>query len=315
MDQSGLLKEYGSYLLMQQRLSDLTIRTYMHDIEGFASFLSASDKALAEAEVSDIISYFASRQKDRIDHRTIAKGLSSLKSFYAFLNLEGYRGDNPASGIETPKSQLSLPEVLSPEEVDRFLSSIDISSPVGLRDRAMFELIYSCGLRISEAAGVSTGNVFLAEELVKVTGKRGKERMVPLGPQAVMWTERYLKEGRPLLSRPGIRDNSLFLSVRGKGMSRKGIWKRFHEHAVNAGVSAKVHTLRHSFASHLIQGGADLRVVQELLGHSDIATTQIYTHIRNEDLRRTHASYHPLGGERNESDGSFSEYTGTGGKV
>ena len=313
MNRAALLQEYQNYLFLQQRLSVSTIETYMQDVVRLGNYLQALSKTFEEADAADVIGYFAARQEAGIDQRTIAKGLSSIRSFYAFMTSEGYIDESPTGRIESPKGVNPLPEVLSPEEVDRFLDSIDISAPVGLRDRAMFELVYSCGLRISETAGISCGNVFFKEDLIRVTGKRNKERILPLGPEARKWLENYMENGRPFLVKKGIKDNSLFLSIRGRGMSRKGIWKRFHEYAELSGVKAKVHTLRHSFATHLVQGGADLRVVQELLGHSDITTTQIYTHIGNEDLRRTHLEFHPLNRENAEAAADKNMYTDAGG--
>ncbi len=314
MKRTTLLQEYQNYLYLQQRLSASTIETYMQDVLRLESYLQFRSRNFVEADSADIIGYFASRQEEGIDQRTIAKGLSSIKSFYLFLSSEGYIEESPTSRIESPKGTVPLPEVLSPEEVDSFLNSIDISSPVGLRDRAMFELIYSCGLRISEAAAITCGNVFFDEELIRVTGKRNKERILPLGDDAFRWLQKYMEYGRPLLIKKGITDTALFLSIRGKGMSRKGIWKRFHAYAELSGLKAKVHTLRHSFATHLIQGGADLRIVQELLGHSDITTTQIYTHIGNDDLRRTHSEFHPLNRMEHEAGEGKSPYTDTGGR-
>ncbi len=309
MKEAAFLKEYQSYLSLQLRLSTLSIQTYLHEVTEFGSFVEERNKTVVTADSSDIMSYFARRQEQGIDQRTIAKGLSSLRSFYSFLTLEEYRLDNPAEKIESPGRFVSLPKVLSVEEVDTLLGSIDTSTAPGLRDRALFELIYSCGLRISEAALMTFGNVYFKEDLLRVLGKRNKERVIPLGIQAKKWLSEYLSKARPRLVKQGKKDDRLFLSIRGAGMSRKGIWKRFHRYAVLCGLDVKVHTLRHSFATHLLQGWADLRVVQELLGHADITTTQIYTHIQNEDLKRTHHSYHPLNNGQVEAGDACSAYT------
>ena len=314
MNKAAFLKEYQGYLSLQLRLSALSIQTYLQEITGFASFIEEKDKTFLNADPSDIMDYFSRRQEQGIDQRTITKGLSSIRSFFSFLSSEGYRRDNPAEKIESPGNFISLPKVLSPEEVDTLLASIDISTAPGLRDRALFELIYSCGLRISEAAMITYGNIYFKEDLIRVTGKRNKERVIPLGIQAKKWLKKYLSEARPRLKKPGRKDDRLFLSIRGIGISRKGIWKRFHRYAALCGFEAKVHTLRHSFATHLIQGGADLRVVQELLGHADITTTQIYTHIQNEDLKRTHHSFHPLNKRQVEAETRNSMYTVEGGR-
>ncbi len=308
MNSTVLFHEYKNYLYLQLRLSALTIETYMQEVSGFVLFLREQKKTIFNVSPSDIIVYFSQRQEKGIDQRTIAKGLSVFRSLFSFMIAEGYRTDNPTIKIESPKSPLSLPEVLSPEEVDLFLESIDISTAVGLRDRALFELIYSCGLRISEASMITCGNIFFKEDILRVTGKRNKERVVPMGAQARLLLEKYMSEGRPSFIKRGKKDDRLFLSIRGSGMSRKGIWKRFQLYKQRCGIKAKVHTLRHSFATHLLQGGADLRVVQELLGHTDISTTQIYTHIQNEDLKRTHTACHPLSTGQVEAENAHTGY-------
>jgi integrase/recombinase XerD len=221
----------------------------------------------------------------------MARVVSSVHAFCKFMRLEGIRPDDPSELIETPKQERSLPSVLAPEEVDRFLASIDPGTPRGLRDRALFELIYSCGLRISEAACLTFDQLYLRERVIRVVGKRRKERLVPFGEEAALWLSRYLEEGRPALEKA--RTDRVFLNQTGRGISRKGIWKRFDGLRDASGVDAKVHTFRHSFATHLLAGGADLRTVQELLGHSDISTTQIYTHIEPESLQDYHRDYFP----------------------
>jgi integrase/recombinase XerD len=208
------------------------------------------------------------------------------------MKLEGLRAVDPSLLIRTPKQERNLPDVLQPREVDHFLESIDLSTPNGLRDRALFELIYSCGLRISEAAGLTFDRLYMEERLLRVVGKRKKERIVPFGSEAHHWIAKYLAEGRPKLEKRR-RSDLVFLNQEGEGISRKGIWKRFSGIRQVSGVSAKVHTFRHSFATHLLAGGADLRTVQELLGHSDIATTQIYTHIDEEALQGYHREFFP----------------------
>ncbi len=205
-----------------------------------------------------------------------------------------------------------MPNVLSPEDIDHFLNSISTDTRPGLRDRALFELIYSCGLRISEAVTLTLGNLFFEDALLRVHGKRDKERLVPFGSQAELWLRKYLNEVRPSLMKHGVKDDHVFLSIRGKGISRKGVWKRFKEIRTKAGIDAKIHTLRHSFATHLVQGGADLRIVQELLGHSDISTTQIYTHVQNSELQKNHNDFHPLNENDNKSDFPFLHYNDEG---
>jgi len=227
-----------------------------------------------------------------LSRKTMARVVSSVHSFFKYLRLEGLRADDPSALIETPRQERSLPSVLAPGEVDRFLATLDGGDPRSLRDRALFELIYSCGLRISEASSLCFDQLYLDERVIRVIGKRKKERIVPFGEEAAARLKDYLLLGRPALAKAG-RSDRVFLSQSGRGISRKGIWKRFDRARTSAGVDAKVHTFRHSFATHLLAGGADLRTVQELLGHSDIATTQIYTHIESEALGDYHGEYFP----------------------
>ena len=290
-----LLERFNDYLSVELRLSPQTVETYMRDIAAFLSYTNRDDRPINELTAREIIDYLVERQTNEngIEQRTVAKIVSAIRSFFHFCVLEGVREDNPARQIELPRTKYRLPGVLQVEEVERLLESIDVSSPLGLRYRAIFELIYSCGLRISEAVSLTIGRLYLSEGLVRITGKGGKERLVPIGDEATLWIERYLEEARPKLTRTTAGGDHLFINRRGRPLSRKGIWKRFNELAMRVGVEAKVHTLRHSFATHLLEGGADLRAVQELLGHADISTTQIYTHIDNEDLKAYHDEYHP----------------------
>jgi integrase/recombinase XerD len=194
-----------------------------------------------------------------------------------------------------PRSIHALPEVLTLQEVEAFLEAIPLETLLVQRDRTLFELIYSCGLRVSEAVDLQMTNLYPEDGMIQVFGKGSKERWVPLGPVAEHWLGLYLNDVRPRLLRPGFMTNCVFLNNRGKGLSRKGMWKNFKAIAEVAGVSGKIHTLRHSFATHLLQGGADLRSVQEMMGHSDISTTQIYTHLNSKDLESAHHTFHPRG--------------------
>ena len=236
------------------------------------------------------------RQKDQnLSPRTLSRILSSLRSLMEYLQLIGIRTDNPLNGIDMPRITQTLPEVMNIEEVEAFLDAIPLDTVLGMRDRTLFELIYSCGLRVSEAVEIEMTNIFLEEGMLQVFGKGQKERWVPLGAEAEHWLKVYLSDVRPRMLKPGIQTNKVFLNNRGNGLSRKGMWKNFKAIAEKAGVSGKIHTLRHSFATHLLQGGADLRSVQEMLGHSDISTTQIYTHLDRDDLKKAHGDFHPRG--------------------
>ncbi|HOX32266.1 MAG TPA: tyrosine-type recombinase/integrase [Spirochaetales bacterium] len=306
----ALAERYRAYLLSARRRSPLTAEVYLREASLLGRWLGERGSSPEAAASSDILGYLVWRQtggaredtrredtrredtrREPLSRKTMARIVSSVHAFYKFMRLEGIRADDPSELIETPKQDRVLPSVLPPEEVDRFLASIDPGSPRGLRDRALFELIYSCGLRISEAACLTFDQLYLKERVIRVIGKRRKERLVPFGEEAASWLSRYLEEGRPALVKG--RTDRVFLNQAGRGISRKGIWKRFDGFRDASGLEAKVHTFRHSFATHLLAGGADLRTVQELLGHSDIATTQIYTHIEPESLRSYHRDYFP----------------------
>lgn len=302
---SHLLKDYEAHLRVTLRLSPQSVETYVREIHLFLSWLDMSgfDPVLAEPEHLNAYILFRedliARRTDRPDSearpQTIARILSSCRSFFRFMVQDGIRADNPAPKLEKPRTGRKLPEVFSGAEVESFLDVIETGNPMGLRDRALFELIYSCGLRISEAAALTLSGVHLKEGIIRVLGKGNKERLVPVGDAGEYWLNRYLEDARPLLCRPGRPAEVLFVSRRGGGLSRKGIWKRFHEWSALARVGGKVHTLRHTFATHLLKGGADLRVVQDLLGHADISTTQIYTHLERDDLKESHRLHHPRG--------------------
>lgn len=290
-----ILQQFQDHLAVELNLSPLTVETYCREAEGFVQYLEAIDSDMDNADLSQIADYVTSRQTGGVDQRTVSKILSSLRSFFDFLVDERIRNDNPVRRIDMPRVIRKVPEVMTTEEVDSFLDAIDTSTSFGVRDRALFELVYSCGLRISEVSDLTMGRIHLNEDLIRVLGKGSKERIVPLGGEARKRLVFYLHNARPVLLKSGRISDAVFLNYRGKGISRKGIWKRFKEIADVAGISGKVHTLRHSFATHLLKGGADLRIVQELLGHADISTTQIYTHLSRDDLRQEHAKYHPRG--------------------
>jgi integrase/recombinase XerD len=298
MSTRDLLDRFDEYLRIELRLSRRTVETYIRECRAFLRDLDAQGLGIEHVGVEPIISYLVHRRAPSdapVDQRTVAKIISSLRSLFQYLVLEGLREDNPAVLVEMPRSEHRLPGVLTVAEVEALLENIDTESPYGLRDRALFELIYSCGLRVSEAVELTASKLHLDEGIVRVFGKGRKERLVPIGARAASWLTAYMERGRPRLLKQGVKTDRLFLNRRGAGLSRKGMWKRFRELAAATGVEAKIHTLRHSYATHLLAGGADLRAVQELLGHSDINTTQIYTHIGREDLKRYHEQYHPRG--------------------
>jgi len=287
-----LVRRFQAYLLSSRRRSALTADVYIREIEMLENFLARQGKTPLDAEGEDLLAYLVARSQTGLQRTTMARIVASLHSFYRFCLSEKLRSDDPSIQIRTPRQDRNLPDVLDPESIEHVLESIDITTPNGLRDRALFELIYSCGLRISEAAGLTFQQLYLEEKLLRVFGKRRKERLVPFGEEALSWMMRYLTEARPLLEKHG-KSDFVFLNQEGRGISRKGIWKRFSQIRAKSGVKAKVHTFRHSFATHLLAGGADLRTVQELLGHTDIATTQIYTHVDEASLGMYHREYFP----------------------
>ena len=287
-----LLEAFAAHLTMELRLSRATVSVYTLEARLLLAYWGA--RPLRQFSGQDLIQYLVDRQLEGASRKTTAKSLSALRAFFAFLRREGHIRGNPAEDVETPRVARHIPEVFSREEVERLLAAIDLDTPGGVRDRFLFELIYSCGLRVSEAASMTLERIYKTEKFLRVLGKGGKERIVPIGELALEWLERYLSQARPALAR-GRRLASLFVNHLGGPLSRKGMWKRFKGYALEAGVAGKIHTLRHSFATHLLKGGADLRTVQVLLGHADIGTTQIYTHVEESELAEYHRLYHPRG--------------------
>ena len=260
--------------------------------EEFLKWLMASKIKLRDVSAKDIMYYLVQRQTEGTSEQTLAKDISALRAFGEYLVRKNYWTQNAALLLDRPKAHRALPKVLSVEQVDSLLSFIDTSTLSGKRDDTLFELIYSCGLRISEACDLKIANVHLNEKLILVHGKGDKERIIPFGKRAEDKLVYYINEVRPKLTK-GKDVPNLFVNYRGEPISRKGVWKRFKELQALSGIDSKVHTLRHSFATHLLMGGADLRSVQELLGHSDLSTTQIYTHVTDDQLMNVHKKYFP----------------------
>ncbi len=273
-------------------MSKESAETYRYEAEIFLHWLKKNKVKLADVTVQNLVYFLAWRKTTDHAPLTLSKDISSLRAFGSYVERMGIWPENIALLIERPKASRALPRVLSVQQVEKILSAIDDSTEVGKRDSALFELIYSCGLRISEACGLLMENLHLNEQLVLVHGKGDKERIVPFGETARKKLEEYLFNARPNLVGNKVV-SEVFVNYRGEPISRKGVWKKFKELNILAGVEAKVHTLRHSFATHLLAGGADLRSVQELLGHSDLATTQIYTHVDDKELSSYHQKYFP----------------------
>ncbi|MBN1698357.1 MAG: tyrosine recombinase [Spirochaetales bacterium] len=295
MDDNALLRSYEAYLRVELRLQRATIATYLPECRLLLYWLSEEKKEISEVDGNMLIGFLVKRQIDGVCGRTLAKTISSLRSFFVFLILEGILSNNPLDTVDMPKPNFRIPKVFSRQDIEVFFGGIDTSTPSGIRDRALFELIYSCGLRVTEAIELKLVNIYPRQALLRVCGKGNRERLVPVGEHAEVWLDKYIGEARTAFIKKGRSTDYLFLNYRGNRISRKGVWKRFKEILKKVSLEGKVHTLRHSFATHLLGGGADLRSVQELLGHADISTTQIYTHVEEEELKEYHAKYHPRG--------------------
>jgi integrase/recombinase XerD len=273
-----------------------TLASYRSDLSAFEAWLEARGATLPGADRSAILRYLADRQQAGIGARSNARLLSCLRHFYRLWLRLGRIEVDPTALIDSPKLPKPLPKALTEAEVEALLGASDPTTPEGLRDQAMLELVYACGLRVSELVGLGVDQVNLRQGVLRVTGKGGKERLVPVGEQALDWLERYLATGRPaLLGRQ--RSVALFVSRRGEGLTRQAVWQRVKHLAAVAGITKPVspHGLRHSFATHLLNHGADLRALQMLLGHASLSTTQIYTLVAREGLKRLHAEHHPRG--------------------
>lgn len=289
-----LLEQFYHHLGAERGLAPLTLESYAHDLQDFREFLRQLNReAWEEATMEDLQDYLSSLQSRGLSARSRARRLSALRQFFRFLQREERLPANPVELLDSPRLPLKLPKVLSEQEVEALLGAVDPSTPQGQRDAALLEVLYATGLRVSELVGLTLKQVDLRRGVIRPLGKGQKERLVPMVPQAVAKLKQYLSEGRPQLLKG---KNSLFVFVnqRGGALSRQGFWKILQRYARLAGLGRlSPHTLRHSFATHLLARGANLRVLQLLLGHADLATTQIYTHLDVERLRSTHKKAHP----------------------
>lgn len=292
----ALIDQFADALWMESGLSENTLAAYRRDLCGLAVWLGGRGVALADAAAADLLSYMAGQYRKGRALRSNARLLSSLRRFFRYLVREGSRADDPTANIEAPKMDRPLPHTLSEAQVESLLLAPDVDDVVGLRDRAMLELLYATGLRVSELVDLSVDRISVSRGVVQVVGKGNKERLVPVGDEAVSWVRRYLDGPRVTLLR-GTASERLFVSRKATGITRQAFWYRIRQYAVRAGITGHLspHTLRHAFATHLVNHGADLRVVQMLLGHSDLSTTQIYTHVARERLKQLHQAHHPRG--------------------
>ncbi len=288
--------DFRYHLQNDKRLSPNTVNAYMTDLALYGEFLVKYQQIedIAYVEESHINRYIASLKRAELSKQTISRKIIAIKEFHKFLYAEKIIENNPAKFIELPKPSKPLPVVLSREEITKMLDSIETKDPLGLRNKAMIETLYASGLRISELVNLKTSDIHLREKYIVVIGKGNKERMVPLGDMAVVALRNYLEKGRPYLSKkPG---GTLFYNYQGNPISRQALYKYIVKLAKDNGITKEIspHTIRHSFATHLLEGGTDLRMVQELLGHEDISTTQIYTHIDRSRLKDMYENTHPL---------------------
>jgi len=283
-------------LWMERGLSDNTLTAYRSDLQGVAQALKKLGESLQTASRQDLLTYLADRAKGGAHARTTARLLSSIRRFYQYQIREGYLKDDPSAQIDAPKIAPALPKLLTEDEVDDLLNAPNCDKTLGLRDRTMLELLYACGLRVSELINLEMSQINMQQGIVRVMGKGGKERLVPLGEEALDWLESYLRQSRADIIK-GRPVDALFPTNRGGAMTRQAFWQLIKRYAKQAGIKKDLspHTLRHAFATHLINHGADLRVVQLLLGHSNLSTTQIYTHVARERLKSLHAEHHPRG--------------------
>ncbi len=286
---------YLRHLEVERRLSTHTLEAYRRDLTRLAQFASAGPRAIEQLTRADLELLVRETMSSGLSPTSTARLVAAVRGLYRFLRLTGRVSENPADDLHAPRAFVSLPHFLSSEEVEALLGAPDISTPRGLRDRALIEVLYATGLRVSELVGLRLTDVRLDEGYVQCLGKGHKQRIVPLGEEAVQWTRRYVADGRPALTR-GRESPWVFLNARdGKRLSRLGFWKILKAYGRTAGVHSHLspHVVRHSFATHLLERGADLRAIQAMLGHADLSTTQIYTHVLEARLRQVYDRFHP----------------------
>jgi len=295
-EQEKLIEAFLDLAWAERGLSENTLQSYRYDLLQLAAHQEKRNSDLKAATREDLMHFLASRVQEGRNPRSLSRYLSGFRQFYRWLLREGRIDKDPSAMIESPRLGRGLPKALSEQQVDALLEAPDVATPLGLRDRAMIELMYATGLRVSELVELELPGLNLNQGVVRVMGKGNKERLVPLGEESISWLHRYLEHGRGKLMR-GADCPKVFVTARKAGMTRQAFWYVIQKHARVAEIDQQVspHMLRHSFATHLLNHGADLRVVQLLLGHSDLSTTQIYTHIAREGLKKLHAKHHPRG--------------------
>ena len=288
------MMRYRIYLQLEKSLRPNTVEAYMSDVEKFALFLEGGEDALLAVTLDDLRGFVASLADVGIHARSQARILSSLRSFYGFLKLDGFIADDPTELLKSPKIGMLLPDVLTVQEIDDIINEIDLSKNEGQRNRAMIEVLYSCGLRVSELCSLRMSDLYLAEQFIRVTGKGDKQRLVPISGRAIAELEAYFCDRNRIAIKPGYED-FVFISRKGRNISRIMVFHIIKELAESIGLKKEIspHTFRHSFATHLLEGGANLRIIQCMLGHESISTTEIYTHIDRNRLRSEIIEHHP----------------------
>ena len=291
-----LIREFSDYLLIEKRNSPHTVSAYRRDLIRFSTELAG--QKVDSVTTGDIRGFLICLREQGLSSASVSRSLSSIKSFFKYLCQDNPVQNNPAEILEPPKRRRKLPDILSSEDVDRLLKSPDLESVLGLRDKAMMEILYASGLRVSELINLKVSQLDMEVGYLRALGKGSKERIVPIGAMAIRAVENYILKSRPALAsscKDGVKAEELFVTRRGRGMTRQGFWKLLKGYVLQANIRASVspHTLRHAFATHLLERGADLRSVQQMLGHSDISTTQIYTHILGKRMLEIHQKFHP----------------------
>ena len=289
-----MIDTYITYLRDVRRVSPNTVESYARDLAALAGFAEARETPVEELDRRALEAFVRSLMTQGLSPRSVARSVACVRGFYRFLSLERKLDESPAADLKAPRAWPALPKFLDLDEVDRLLAQPDVSTPRGLRDKALIEVLYASGMRVSELVGVKPGDLRLDEGYLTCLGKGDKERIVPLGDQAVDWLRRYISDGRSRLTRQ--RSTPwLFVNGRGGPLSRVGVWKLLKTYGLKAGITREIspHVLRHSFATHLLERGADLRAIQVMLGHADLSTTQIYTHVLEARLRSVYDRFHP----------------------
>lgn len=294
--QHELIKEFQDYLLMERGLSENSIFSYSYDLKKFHGYLSEHRKDFLEVQTEDISEFLKDQRKKKISSRSLARAVAALRQFYRYLKEEKRVDANPVENIQTPEVKKTLPDYLTLAEINELFDSIREDEPYELRDKAIFELLYSSGLRISEACSLRMDDVDLDNMFLNVRGKGGRERLVPFGEKSLLIMQSYLERARDVILKERFSDY-LFISKKGDFLNRKSVWRLLKKYLARTKIKKPItpHTFRHSFATHLIENNADLRSVQELLGHIDISTTQVYTHLAGRTLKEVHKKYHPRG--------------------